>query len=199
MVSVSFDRSVRVWDIRKGNYIFISSPHRAEINACDTYGPNLVMTASDDKTSILLDTRMRGQIVNVFQDHTHWVTSCALSRDGTTALSGSTDGTVRLYDLRNLKVISTFRDHTDGVLSCAFSLDRRVIVTACSDGAVRVYHVETGELLRTLEGHLGEVSTCCAHSKDRIVSASYDETIRLWGEGWNIFVHSGVPERSVSF
>ena len=182
------------------------------------------MTASDDKTSILLDTRMRGQIVNVFQDHTHWVTSCALSRDGTTALSGSTDGTVRLYDLRNLKAISTFRDHTDGVLSCAFSLDRRVIVTACSDGGVRVYHVETGELLRTcgvanrlenshletimntkhehtgtLEGHLGEVSTCCAHSKDRVVSGSYDETIRLWGEGWNIFVHSGVPERSVSF
>ena len=104
MVSVSFDRSVRVWDIRKGNYIFISSPHRAEINACDTYGSNLVMTASDDKTSILLDTRMRGQIVHVFEDHTHWVTSCSLQRRYN-SLSGSTDGTVRLYDLRNFKVI----------------------------------------------------------------------------------------------
>jgi len=199
VVSVSFDRGIRIWDINMKACIFSTHVHSAEINACDTYGGDLVMTASDDKTSILLDTRAGGKIVNVFRSHSHWVTSCALSRDKTTALSGSTDGTVRVYDLRTLKVIRTFRDHNDGVLDCAFSLDRRIIITACSDGAIRVYHVETGELLRTLEGHLGEVSTCCAYSNDRIVSASYDETIRLWGEGWNISETVGIPERSISF
>ena len=149
LVSVSFDRSVRIWDVKKGQCILSSTYHSAEVNACDTYGASLVMTASDDKTSVLVDVRTGMKFVKMFEDHTHWVTSCALSRDGTVALSCSTDGTARLYDLRTFKVIQTFRDHGDGVLSCAFSLDRRVIVTACSDGAIRVYHIETGELLRT--------------------------------------------------
>jgi WD40 repeat protein len=43
-----------------------------------------------------------GHLLNTLTGHTHWVNSVALSPDGKLALSGSRDGTLKLWEVVNL-------------------------------------------------------------------------------------------------
>ena len=52
-----------------------------------------------------------------------------VSSDGQFALSGSWDGTLRLWDLTTGNSTRTFVGHTSDVLSVAFSADNRQIVS----------------------------------------------------------------------
>ena len=57
------------------------------------------------------------------------VQDVVVSSDGQFALSGSWDGTLRLWDLTTGNSTRTFVGHTSDVLSVAFSADNRQIVS----------------------------------------------------------------------
>jgi len=47
--------------------------------------------------------------MHVFRGHTDWVCSVAFSPDGRTLVSGSADGTMRLWDMQTKACIRTLR------------------------------------------------------------------------------------------
>lgn len=55
-----------------------------------------------------------------------------ISSDGQFALSGSWDGTLRLWDLNTGNTTRRFVGHTKDVLSVAFSVDNRQVGGTCS-------------------------------------------------------------------
>jgi F-box and WD-40 domain protein 1/11 len=64
-----------------------------------------------------------------------------------------------------------------------------LLLGACTDSKVRLYNVETGAELACLEGHTNVVRSVhfteqeegkIAGESNRIVSASYDGTVRVW-------------------
>ena len=57
--------------------------------------------------------------------HSHFVQDVVISSDGQFALSGSWDGTLRLWDLNTGTTTRRFIGHTKDVLSVAFSVDNR--------------------------------------------------------------------------
>lgn len=57
---------------------------------------------------------------------------------GTLALSGSIDGTARLYDVRSGRCLSVKSNHTDEVLDVAFNTTGSSFVTASADGTARL-------------------------------------------------------------
>ena len=63
--------------------------------------------------------------------HSHFVQDVVISSDGQFALSGSWDGTLRLWDLQQGTTTRRFVGHTKDVLSVAFSVDNRC---ACAGG-----------------------------------------------------------------
>jgi WD40 repeat protein len=84
------------------------------------------------------------------------VESVCLSGDGRFALSGSTDKTVRLWEVETGRGLRTFVGHTEGVYSVGLSGDGRFALSGGLDGTVRLWEVETGRCLRTFEGHTVE-------------------------------------------
>ena len=58
-----------------------------------------------------------GECRQTLAGHTDAVLSVAVSSDGTTAVSGSADKTVRVWDLTTGECRQTLAGHTDGVLS----------------------------------------------------------------------------------
>ena len=113
--------------------------------------------------------------------HTDNVTSVAFSPDGQILASGSTDETIRLWDVNTSELIEILEGHTDDVTSVAFSPDGQTLASGSTDETIRLWDVNTGELLETLEGHRREV-TSVAFSPDgkTLASGSTDDTIRLW-------------------
>ena len=61
--------------------------------------------------------------------HSHFVEDVVISSDGQFALSGSWDGTLRLWDLSTGTTTRRFVGHTKDVLSVAFSVDNRQVCT----------------------------------------------------------------------
>ncbi|MBM3498106.1 MAG: NACHT domain-containing protein, partial [Armatimonadetes bacterium] len=122
-----------------------------------------------------------GACLQVLQGHTGWVMSVAVTRDGSRAVTGSGDRTVRVWYLDTGTCLRTLEGHTNGVIAVALTPDGQRAVTGSSDRTVRVWDLNTGTCLRTLEGHTDGVrAVALTPDGQRAVTGSYDKTIRVW-------------------
>jgi guanine nucleotide-binding protein subunit beta-2-like 1 protein len=151
--------------------------------------PNMILTASRDKTIIVWRLARDGEEIGYAQralrGHNGFVSDVVISSDGQFALSGSWDGTLRLWEIATGKCTRRFVGHTKDVLSVAFSSDNRQIVSASRDRTVKLWNT-LGECKFTLSenGHTEWVS--CVRfpptpSAPVVVSAGWDKLVKVWG------------------
>ena len=122
-----------------------------------------------------------GALVYTLKGHEGPIRSVALSTDGRTAVSGSDDHTVRLWDAQTGQPLKTLQGHEGWVSSVALSADSRTVVSGSGDHTVRLWDAQTGQPLRTLQGHECCVSSVALSADGRtVVSGGRDNTVRLW-------------------
>jgi len=150
--------------------------------------PDMLISSSRDRSILVWKlTREEGNF-GVMQKrlcgHSHFVSDVSISSDGQFALSGSWDGTLRLWDLQLGRTTRRFIGHTKDVLSCAFSLDNRQIVSGSRDKSINLWNT-LGECKYSIkdEGHSEWVS-CVRFSSDLqqplIVSGGWDKQVKVW-------------------
>ncbi|MFN9916170.1 MAG: WD40 repeat domain-containing protein, partial [Pirellulaceae bacterium] len=71
------------------------------------------------------------------------MSSVAWSPDGQRALSGSSDATVRLWDVQSGSCLGVLEGHTESVWSVAWSADGRFAFSAASNGVMRVWDLSS--------------------------------------------------------
>ena len=111
-----------------------------------------------------------------------FVLALDFSPDGTRLASGSTDTTVRLWDIAttNEEPI-TLRKHTGWVNALAFSPDGKMFASGSTDKTVQLWNTATGEHLATLTGHLtGIAALTFSPDGNTLASGSTDGTISFW-------------------
>jgi CHAT domain/WD domain, G-beta repeat len=104
-----------------------------------------------------------------------------VSPDGSFAVTGSADGTVRVWDLKTHRLSMTYRGHQGAVIAVTVAPDGRRIVSGSADRTVRVWSVDeprTEPLVLT--GHGGDVNAVAVRSDGVVRSGSDDGTIRSW-------------------
>ena len=122
-----------------------------------------------------------GPLIRTFKGHTSWVHAVALTSDGRFTISGSWDGTLRMWDLQSGESLRTLEGHTDWVNAVAVTPDGARTISASSDRTLRVWDLESGQSLHTLKGHTDRVNAVAVTlDGTRAVSASSDHTLRVW-------------------
>ena len=123
-----------------------------------------------------------GQMPDTFlTGHLDSVNSVAFSPDGDTIASGSSDDTIKLWDVASGALKTTLEGHTAPVNSVAFSPDGDTIASGSNDDTIKLWDVASGALKTTLEGHTAPVnSVAFSPDGDTIASGSDDDTIKLW-------------------
>ncbi|APZ96748.1 TIR domain-containing protein [Fuerstiella marisgermanici] len=113
--------------------------------------------------------------------HTEPVTSVAISNDGSRAVSGSGDLTVRVWNLNSGHCTATLEGHSGYVTSVAISNDGSRALSGSEDASVRIWDLHSGHCTATLKGHSEAVrSVATSHDGSRALSGSDDKTVRVW-------------------
>jgi len=147
-----------------------------------------VLSSSRDRTVICWkltpDAEEYGKPQRRLRGHSHIIQDVAISSDGQFALTGSWDGTLRLWDLNTGETTRRFVGHTKDVLSVAFSVDNRQIVSGSRDRTINLWNT-LGHLKYPItdDGHQEWVS-CVRFSPNAnvpvIVSAGWDKVVKVW-------------------
>ncbi|KAI2651642.1 Guanine nucleotide-binding protein subunit beta-2-like 1 [Labeo rohita] len=129
--------------------------------------PDMILSASRDKTVIMWkltrDETNYGIPQRALRGHSHFVSDVVISSDGQFALSGSWDGTLRLWDLTTGTTTRRFVGHTKDVLSVAFSADNRQIVSGSRDKTIKLWNT---------------LGVC--NNNPIIVSCGWDKMVKVW-------------------
>ncbi len=152
-----------------------SVQHRIHVMAVDTDG-----NVGDASFSLV---EISPYHIASLEGHTDRVSSVAFSPvDATLLATGSSDRTVKLWDVETQQEIVTLEGHTGRVSSVAFSpVDATLLATGSSDRTVKLWDVETQQEIVTLEDHTGGVSSVAFSSDGMTLAAgSYDGPVKLW-------------------
>ncbi|MBI2301068.1 MAG: hypothetical protein HYU66_19325 [Armatimonadetes bacterium] len=113
--------------------------------------------------------------------HEGVVHSVAYSPTGDRIVSGSDDGTARVWNAATGAELTCLRGHQGSVLGVAFSPAGDRIASGSNDHTVRVWDVTTGAELACFRGHrYGATSVAFSPAGDRIVSGGRHHTVLVW-------------------
>ncbi|XP_052010873.1 guanine nucleotide-binding protein subunit beta-2-like 1 [Xyrauchen texanus] len=150
--------------------------------------PDMILSASRDKSVIMWkltrDETNYGIPQRALKGHSHFVSDVVISSDGQFALSGSWDGTLRLWDLTTGTTTRRFVGHTKDVLSVAFSADNRQIVSGSRDKTIKLWNT-LGVCKYTIQDDSHTEWVSCVRfspnsSNPIIVSSGWDKMVKVW-------------------
>jgi WD40 repeat protein len=202
------DGEVRLWQVADGKLLFRFLGHSSTV-WCLSFSPDGKMLASgsfdntirlwqDETENIGEGERNLSPIRNTlsFIGHGNWVWGIAYSPDGKILASGSSDRTVKLWDISTGNCLTTLQGHTDIVHTVAFSpipltspflrgtgggsQGGVILASGSADRTVRIWNITTGDCRQILTGHKSQISAV-AFSPDGLYLASCDgQSIKIW-------------------
>ena len=107
--------------------------------------------------------------------------------DSNTAISGSRDTTLRVWDLPSGTCTCVLMGHQASVRCLDIYGD--LIVSGSYDTTAKIWSISTGQCLRTLQGHFSQIYAI-AFDGNRVATGSLDTSVRVWNphDGYAIFL-----------
>ena len=116
--------------------------------------------------------------------HTDLVSSLSITSDGRHAVSGSWDGTLRVWELKTGRCLRVLKGHSDIVNTVTLTPDGRYVVSGSNDKTIRLWEPETGRCIRTMKGHAINILSVSISSDGRYaISGGEGETLEFWELG----------------
>ncbi|KAF3045054.1 hypothetical protein E8E12_006469 [Didymella heteroderae] len=186
LFSASDDMTVKLWDLDTHKVIktyeghvgqvqqVLPLPHDFEIDE-DDFNATGNTDASDTASQPPSDNE-GAQSFSAIQEETVFPNDPSRPKPPSYMLTGSLDGTIRLWHVPSGRCVHRFFGHVEGIWSLA--ADSLRVVSGAEDKTIKIWDPRTGTHERTLTGHTGPV-TCIGLSDERLVSGSEDGTVRV--------------------
>ena len=181
LISASWDRTLKVWDLASGHCLLSLKGHGAEVTACVLLPDERHLLSSSADNTLKIWELQSGREEKSLLGHTGEVTACAAFPDGVRVLSGARDKTLRIWDLRTGQTLRTLTGHLSWVTACAVLGSGERVLSGSWDRTLKLWDVASGRELATLHGHAAGVRAIAVLPGGlRAVSGSEDHTLRLW-------------------
>lgn len=166
------DKKAFIQLIQRGmERVITFNTNQSDMTQLSVFG-NTIFVSSDDQSVKAFD--FNGIEIKKFLGHTGGVWT--FDYDGTRLVTGSTDKTVKIWNMASDQVLITLKYHRSTVRVLKIFGD--YIITGSRDYTIAVWNV-FGDLLHRLEGHEQSVR-CLDVNADYLVSGSYDGYCKLW-------------------
>jgi cytochrome c len=179
LVSGSFDSTVIVWDLERNAAKRVLRFHNGPVNAVALLSGGCIASSGEDRRIAIWCGEL-AKPQSVLEGHEAPVT--ALSAVGGDLVSGSFDGTVRVWDLSGRRTPETVATHKGAVAAVAPILDSAGrgmgLVTGGSDGTLTLMAPHVDERMQ-----LDAPATALADAGAELIVASADGQLRFVGRG----------------
>jgi WD40 repeat protein/serine/threonine protein kinase len=183
-VSVSFDDTLRLWDLETGKCLRIIK---------DPGGLNKVCISADGQYAVSAGGIARiklwelntGVCLHVFDRLNNAIETLCLSPDNKWLLSGSHqwEGVVLLWDLQHLYPMRQFKGPDPefcSVESVQFSPNGELVLASFSDRTMRLWEVRTGQSLKTINSLFKIKTLKFAPNDQQVLTGNEDKTLQRW-------------------
>ncbi len=187
-----------LWDWRNGGQLASLRGSRPEFSR----EGNRLLTVSG-QTVIVWAMGARERPLYELEGHVGPVTVARFNEDGTRIVSGSDDGTARIWDVASGAILVLLRGHQEAVNDAAFSPvqpdpARPIVVTAGADGTSRVWEPSIGLVLSGYPRPLNSASFSADGSL--VVGAAEDGVTRVWSsQGGEQLAELGANQQTTAF
>jgi Prp8 binding protein len=182
LASASFDRQILLWNVYGDceNYSMMTGHTGAILELHYSRDGSMLFTSSTDKTGAVWDCSV-GQRIKKLKGHTSFVNSCAASRRGVQLVAtGSDDGTIKLWDIRQKNATQTL-NNTYQITTVVFSDTGDQLFSGGIDNEIKVWDLRQNSMAYSMPGH-GDTITGLSLSPNGyyLLSNSMDNTVRIW-------------------
>lgn len=130
----SMDGTISVFDVPRAKFMHHLEGHcmpvRSLVYSSAPLDSRVLFSASDDGHVHVYDAE-RKTLITSMSGHSSWVLSVDVSPDGAAIATGSSDKTVRLWDLKMRAATQILTSHNDQVWAVAFGSPLRTDVRSC--------------------------------------------------------------------
>ncbi|KAF2857918.1 WD40 repeat-like protein [Piedraia hortae CBS 480.64] len=176
IITGSRDRTIRVWDTNTYECIrVIGGPAAKPVSL-----PKVLRTVDYPhfhKATASVNGTPRGDAIFHVPKYWHDASVLCLQYDEEILITGSSDSSLIVWDIKTYEPITRLSRHTGGVLDVA--LDTKHIVSCAKDSRIIVWDRATFKYKGELLAHRGPVNAIQLRGK-MLVSASGDGVARLW-------------------
>jgi WD40 repeat protein len=193
LISVSFDKSIRVWDLATGESVRTLRPPAGPgeggtliAAAVSPDGQTLAAAgvgpaASSQDHPVYLISLASWQITRLLRGSMGPINHVVYSRDGKHVAAASHDKTARVWEAATGREVQVLRGHTELVEAIALSPDGRRAATTSLDGTVRLWTVPAGATEATLKAHdKGGAFVAWSPDGKVVASGGHDGVIKFW-------------------
>lgn len=181
LASGSKDKTIKLWSIDTYKETSTLHGHCDEV-LCVAFSPDGKILASggakNDKTiKVWYLAENKFLTLKSHSQELGGIHSIAFHPDGKQIASGSTDKTIKIWQLSSGQELRTLTGHSDDVFSVTFSPDGKQIASGSKDKTVKLWQVDTGQEIRTFT-EIEQPIYCLAFSPD-------GKTLAVGGNGDN--------------
>lgn len=217
LISVSNDKTIRIWDVATGESVRVlrpaigSGPAGMLNAAAISPDGSLLAVAGYERAGtdhgIFVISLTTGDVRYTLRGHSNVVLDVQFSRDGRWLASASGDNSARVWPIPPApgggSAATVLQGHTAPVYGVTFSPEGRRVATASLDGTARLWSLPAGVSQHVLRGHAGAIQ-CVAWSPDgqTVATGGVDQSLRLWTSTGGVnrrFEKLGNAVTSVSF
>ncbi|MCE9533392.1 MAG: hypothetical protein K8T89_20045 [Planctomycetes bacterium] len=160
LATSSFDKSVKLWDMKSGKElrVFTGTNGHQNIVLNVTFSPmgDTIASGGSDNTARVWDIPMDSALKDYV--HAAGVAAVAVTVDGKLLAGACKDGTVKLWTTVDGKQIFNLVGHPGGATGVAFSANGQLLVSSGVDSTLRYWNPVTGLPIATVGAHASGVN-----------------------------------------
>lgn len=122
----------------------------------------------------------RPALESTLAGHEGAVLAVGLSSDGSLAVSGGEDDTIRVWDTRRALCRQVIPAGQGGVHAIAVARDGKIAASGGADGTIKTWDLKSASCLRGFTGHEGIVRRLAMTQHGSLASAGEDGLVKLW-------------------
>lgn len=116
-----------------------------------------------------------------FFGHVGQIRSIAFDSDGDFLLTGSDDGTARVWEVKTGKQVSILRGHTAAVRNAVFSPNGQYILTTSDDQTARLWTASMGQPLEHISPLFSDVQSAqLSSAANRVLIVNSSSAVHVW-------------------